>query len=429
MDLLHIGLYTGTFLELIITNYILLIIFRCTLTERYRTIITLSILTALNALQLYIQQFAKSPAQMYLLYTALMFGIAVFLFHGKWQNRVMAVVLYTITSFMAEIVGLQILLGMGYGFEKVAGPVSKESFFIHTIGVMASLCLAVIIVNAQKSLKYIMKAGNLLPILLIFGLQFAVAFLYSGVSMSYKLSTGYLVWVYLLVTIFEDFYTLQSMQELENRQILEEQVDLMQKRDKDVTDYYQNVTARLRNVSELKEEYEAKLKRIYAEIGVEYEAEKTDEGEKQEFHTKTIVDNIISKRSEKYRESGIEYELQVEVPAGFKIDIMELSSLMNNLLDNAEEALIKYRQESGEKGFIRMKSYIQGDEFVIETENSKSENSCMHMQDERYLSTKEEKGHGYGLQIIRNIAQKYEGSMELEDKGKSFRNKVIMKLK
>lgn len=330
---------------------------------------------------------------------------------------------------MAEIVGLQILLGMGYGFEKVAGPVSKESFFIHTIGVLASLCLAVIIVNAQKSLKYIMKAGNLLPILLIFGLQFAVAFLYSGVSMSYELSTGYLVWVYLLVTIFEDFYTLQSMQELENRQILEEQVDLMQKRDKDVTDYYQNVTARLRNVSELKEEYEAKLKRIYAEIGVEYEAEKTDEGEKQEFHTKTIVDNIISKRSEKYRESGIEYELQVEVPAGFKIDIMELSSLMNNLLDNAEEALIKYRQESGEKGFIRMKSYIQGDEFVIETENSKSENSRMHMQDERYLSTKEEKGHGYGLQIIRNIAQKYEGSMELEDKGKSFRNKVIMKLK
>ena len=389
----------------------------------------MSILTALNAVQLYIQQFAKSPAQMYLLYTALMFGIAVFLFHGKWQNRVMAVVLYTITSFMAEIVGLQILLGMGYGFEKVAGPVSKESFFIHTIGVLASLCLAVIIVNAQKSLKYIMKAGNLLPILLIFGLQFAVAFLYSGVSMSYELSTGYLVWVYLLVTIFEDFYTLQSMQELENRQILEEQVDLMQKRDKDVTDYYQNVTARLRNVSELKEEYEAKLKRIYAEIGVEYEAEKTDEGEKQEFHTKTIVDNIISKRSEKYRESGIEYELQVEVPAGFKIDIMELSSLMNNLLDNAEEALIKYRQESGEKGFIRMKSYIQGDEFVIETENSKSENSRMHMQDERYLSTKEEKGHGYGLQIIRNIAQKYEGSMELEDKGKSFRNKVIMKLK
>lgn len=149
----------------------------------------------------------------------------------------------------------------------------------------------------------------------------------------------------------------------------------------------------------------------------------------REENRKTIVDNILSKRSEKYRESGIEYELQVEVPAGFKIDIMELSSLMNNLLDNAEEALIKYRQESGEKGFIRMKSYIQGDEFVIETENSKSENSRMHMQDERYLSTKEEKGHGYGLQIIRNIAQKYEGSMELEDKGKSFWNKVIMKLR
>lgn len=29
MDLLHIGLYTGTFLELIITNYILLISFIC----------------------------------------------------------------------------------------------------------------------------------------------------------------------------------------------------------------------------------------------------------------------------------------------------------------------------------------------------------------------------------------------------------------
>lgn len=55
-----------------------------------------------------------------------------------------------------------------------------------------------------------------------------------------------------------------------------------------------------------------------------------------------------------------------------------------------------------------MKSYIQGDEFVIETENSKSENSRMHMQDERYLSTKEEKGQDTACRLSCNLAQKYE---------------------
>ena len=47
-------------------------------------------------------------------------------------------------------------------------------------------------------------------------------------------------------------------------------LEVMHRRNQEVEQYYQKLTSNLRNITELKEEYETKLKRIYQEFGLEY---------------------------------------------------------------------------------------------------------------------------------------------------------------
>ena len=405
--------------------------FRCTQKQKYSTGVTIVTLVIANLFYMSIKKYAHFMVTFYIMYFVFMILISLIYFTGKWHQRLMGIIIYTIASLLPEMIDIQILLSMGYTLDVVKNPPAELSLLLHTIGVFLELFLTLIILWAQKSVKYVMQIKKILPVLLLFGIQFIMILTYMIVCLQGHLKVDYMTAIYLCVEMFENFYIFQVLSELEVREQTKGKLEVMHRRNQEVEQYYQKLTSNLRNITELKEEYETKLKRIYQEFGLEYipEVHAEQENDAGDIHINSVAENILQKKKEELEKEGIDYRFEFTVPQEFSMDIMELSSLLNNLLDNAEEALIKYRQESGEKGFIRMKSYIQGDEFVIETENSKSENSRMHMQDERYLSTKEEKGHGYGLQIIRNIAQKYEGSMELEDKGKSFWNKVIMKLK
>ena len=107
------------------------------------------------------------------------------------------------------------------------------------------------------------------------------------------------------------------------------------------------------------------------------------------------------------------------------------SHIWNNLLDNAQEAVREYRKRAGceNRGFISLQTRVSDGYLILETENSRLDGRKLEMRDDRtYLSSKEEKGHGYGLQIIRKIAEKYQGSMELQENGDRFKNIVRIRM-
>ena len=136
-------------------------------------------------------------------------------------------------------------------------------------------------------------------------------------------------------------------------------------------------------------------------------------------------------KKEELEKEGIDYRFKFTVPQEFSMDIMELSSLLNNLLDNAQEAVREYRKCAGceNRGFISLQTRVSDGYLILETENSRLDGRKLEMRDDRtYLSSKEEKGHGYGLQIIRKIAEKYQGSMELQENGDRFKNIVRIRM-
>ena len=299
-------------------------------------------------------------------------------------------------------------------------------------------CISGIIFNTDHSMgtkigKICDADKKILPVLLLFGIQFIMILTYMIVCLQGHLKVDYMTAIYLCVEMFENFYIFQVLSELEVREQTKGKLEVMHRRNQEVEQYYQKLTSNLRNITELKEEYETKLKRIYQEFGLEYipEVHAEQENDAGDIHINSVAENILQKKKEELEKEGIDYRFEFTVPQEFSMDIMELSSLLNNLLDNAQEAVREYRKCAGceNRGFISLQTRVSDGYLILETENSRLDGRKLEMRDDRtYLSSKEEKGHGYGLQIIRKIAEKYQGSMELQENGDRFKNIVRIRM-
>ena len=104
--------------------------------------------------------------------------ISLIYFTGKWHQRLMGIIIYTIASLLPEMIDIQILLSMGYTLDMVKNPPAELSLLLHTIGVFLELFLTLIILWAQKSVKYVMQIKKILPVLLLFGIQFIMILTY-----------------------------------------------------------------------------------------------------------------------------------------------------------------------------------------------------------------------------------------------------------
>ena len=96
-----------------------------------------------------------------------------------------------------------------------------------------------------------------------------------------------------------------------------------------------------------------------------------------------------------------------------KTSHLNIWTVLNNLLDNAIYGALDSSgkkievQISSQKGFdiITVKNSI--DTSVLET-------------NPKFVSTKGEPGHGYGMKQIKGIAEKYNGDIDIYEKNKMF---------
>lgn len=129
----------------------------------------------------------------------------------------------------------------------------------------------------------------------------------------------------------------------------------------------------------------------------------------------SLVDAILTRQADAARQQGIYMEVDSDrLTAPVLLADDELSSLLMNLLNNAIEACARLPAE--EERWIAVQLAREGDSLVIHCCNSSEETQAAS----GFTSKKDKKAHGFGLKIIKEIAEKYGGSVVVERECGSF---------
>ncbi len=146
-----------------------------------------------------------------------------------------------------------------------------------------------------------------------------------------------------------------------------------------------------------------------------------------QFSEHVVVNVLLSTLYSKARQLGVAVKSSVAVPGQLGISDADLSVIMSNLIENAFEAVLKLPKD--EQRFIWLKiGVVDENVLYLSCENSYA-GPPLTQKARLPRSTKADHAyHGYGLPVIRQIAQRYNGFLVLDADGTTFHSQVRLHL-
>ena len=129
----------------------------------------------------------------------------------------------------------------------------------------------------------------------------------------------------------------------------------------------------------------------------------------QQIDSENIITSFLNLKIKEAISKGIAIEVETNLTDDDEIfiDKEEICRILNNIINNAIEA-----NAACDEKYIDLYINIFDNHFVIQSENPYV--GKLLKKDNKFLTIKEDKTkHGYGLKSIKNIAEKYDGSMEI----------------
>lgn len=149
--------------------------------------------------------------------------------------------------------------------------------------------------------------------------------------------------------------------------------------------------------------------------------------QKERFHP-YCQDNLIQAILEGKKLRAEQYHIQVSyeifLPDKLSVEITDLCSVFFNLMDNAIEACL---QSGSQKPFIRLSTEFSGECLSIYLHNTKNPEQIFNHQTTKKESYNPLPSHGFGLSIIEDICQKYDGAYQWLDRTDYFDSIVLLK--
>lgn len=129
-----------------------------------------------------------------------------------------------------------------------------------------------------------------------------------------------------------------------------------------------------------------------------------------------IIAALLNFKLSMAKERKIELYIAINLPKDIKIDSVDLSILLGNALDNSIEACENI--SDGNK-FIRIKMYIEKIHLIIKITNSTNK-AKQEITNEHKTTQSDKENHGFGLENINYIVNKYDGLIQIEEKENLF---------
>ena len=216
------------------------------------------------------------------------------------------------------------------------------------------------------------------------------------------------------VILFQN--VVQYHEENRKRTLLESQVQQMQKEIREIQDIYtdmrglrHDLRGHINNITQyVKKNNNAEDEELSGYIR---NMEETVSGLEFGYQSgNPITDIIIHQKRQDAERVGVKFSVDFSYPKELKIDAYDIGVILNNALENAIEAAslvetIKY---------VSLHSYVKGNLFFIEVENSFAREIITNKESGLPESSKaDKKFHGMGLINIQRCARKYKGDIDI----------------
>lgn len=129
----------------------------------------------------------------------------------------------------------------------------------------------------------------------------------------------------------------------------------------------------------------------------------------------TVIDSIINFKFQEAEQRKIRTDLDIKIPDRLEMQSLDMTVILGNLLDNAIKAASKVEEDP----YVSLKMRYDKGRLMIQMDNPYAEE--INDQNGNLLTTEPDReNHGFGLQSIRKVIQKYNGTMDIDYQNNIF---------
>ena len=223
--------------------------------------------------------------------------------------------------------------------------------------------------------------------------------------------------------VLTDYFMLYMMERF-NYLVQKQYEDAMYREEMHYKDiYYEEAEKQNKEVQKLKHDMKHKLHELYhlvensdgqelsEKIGAMCkEFEQIDE---KQYSDNPIVDSVLRIKFGRAKARGIKVETSIRIPKQMQLDHGDIGVLYGNLVDNAVEACSKVPE--GQR-FVKIENKYQSGILLLIITNSKTGKKNKSLK----TTKKDNIRHGHGVQSVRKVIEKYNGTVSFTDKGDIF---------
>lgn len=143
---------------------------------------------------------------------------------------------------------------------------------------------------------------------------------------------------------------------------------------------------------------------------IEKVIKESDQYTEMTYSENIVLNSIVGIRLNQAKKNGIDVQCYIHVPCKLEADDVDLSILLSNMLENAAEACM--RMENREGAYIRLEIRKKQKFLFIECENSTDRKEVP--ESGQTTVKDDQKNHGFGLDAMRSVAEKYASIIQIE---------------
>lgn len=140
----------------------------------------------------------------------------------------------------------------------------------------------------------------------------------------------------------------------------------------------------------------------------------------QTFTADQRINIILNQMNTQAVQKGIHFQISAQNVSLGSIPLYDLNMLLSNLYNNAIEAAFLTEEKSVSLLMEKTRGYLR-----ITIENSVTENP-VRVNPNFLTSKKDRELHGFGMQIIQSVVDKYSGMMQMEGSDERFKISVLL---